>query len=101
MRNNHNKINCKGKNYQAWIKDKRLKMRNSYYLLFRSFSGKKERASLLIDRYGLERAEGVITAVNSNHNVDVASIVIDGSNTILMREIIGVNDFFRSDYSEC
>lgn len=61
----------------------------------------QECASLLIDRNGLERAEGTITDINPNDKVEEASIVLGGNNTILIKEIMGINGVFRSEYAEC
>lgn len=64
-------------------------------------SNKKQRAFLLIDNKGLTRVEGVITLINKNNPIENTCIVIDNRDTVLLREIIGINGLFRSDYSEC
>jgi hypothetical protein len=61
----------------------------------------QQHASLLIDKNGLERVEGVITSIDPHIDVNETTIMIDDITTVLIKEIIGVNGLFRSDYSEC
>jgi hypothetical protein len=61
----------------------------------------KQHAALLIDKEGLTRAEGMITSINLHDNIDETSIMIDDNVLVLIKEIIGINGLFRSDYSEC
>ena len=58
-------------------------------------------ASLLIDRDGLERVGGVITSIEPHNDVNETTIIIDDTTPVLIKEIIGINGLFRSDYSEC
>jgi hypothetical protein len=62
---------------------------------------KQQPASLLIDKDGLERVEGVITAIDPHIDVDKTRIIINDIVPVLLKEIIGINGLFRSDYSEC
>ena len=61
----------------------------------------QQHASLLIDKDGLERVEGIITAIEPHNNVDETSIIINDTTSVFIKEIIGINGLFRSDYSEC
>jgi hypothetical protein len=61
----------------------------------------QQHASLLIDKDGLERAEGKITSIDPNNDVDKTIILINDTTPVLIKEIIGINGLFRSDYSEC
>ena len=61
----------------------------------------KQQASLLIDKDGLTRVEGTITAINEHNNVNETSIVVNDTIPFAIKEIIGINGIFRSDYSEC
>jgi hypothetical protein len=61
----------------------------------------QQHASLLIDKDGLERVEGVITSIDPHIDVNETTIMIDDITPVLIKEIIGVNGLFRSDYSEC
>jgi len=61
----------------------------------------KQQASLLIDKDGLTRVEGTITAINEHNNVNETSIVVNNTIPFAIKEIIGINGIFRSDYSEC
>ena len=62
---------------------------------------KQRPASLLIDKDGLERLEGVITGIEPHLDVDITRIIINDITPVLLKEIIGINGLFRSDYSEC
>ena len=61
----------------------------------------QQHASLLIDKNGLERVEGVITSIEPHNDVNETTITIDETTPVLMKDIIGINGLFRSDYSEC
>ena len=59
------------------------------------------KAFLLVDKEGLTRVEGVITLISERDDIVNTSIEIDNRETVLLKEIIGINGLFRSDYSEC
>ncbi len=61
----------------------------------------QQHASLLIDKNGLERVEGVITSIEPHNDVNETTIMINDTTPVLIKEIIGINGLFRSDYSEC
>ena len=61
----------------------------------------QQHASLLVDKDGLERIEGVITSIEPHIDVSETTIMIDDTTPVLIKEIIGINGLFRSDYSEC
>lgn len=61
----------------------------------------KQQAALLIDKEGLVRIEGLITAIRQQDAIDETQIVIDNREAVLLKQIIAVNGLFRSDYSEC
>lgn len=69
--------------------------------LVASIAYEKLKAFLLIDNQGLTRVEGIITSINEGDFIENARIIIDNRDTILLKEIIGINGIFRSDYSEC
>lgn len=83
--------------------DQRQTFNNNNELLsfVTSISNEKIKASLLIDREGLMRAEGVITSIDKHDDIENTSITISDRDTVLLKEIIGINGLFRSDYSEC
>ena len=60
--------------------------------------------SLLLDRDGLTRREGLITAVD-DHSKPVTAATFTMNNRvgdpISLQEVIAVNGIFRSDYTEC
>ncbi len=58
-------------------------------------------SAFLIDKGGLERIEGIITAIEERQNINKTKIIVAGKNEILLEQIIGINGIFRSDYSEC
>lgn len=58
-------------------------------------------SAFLIDKAGLERMEGIITAIEEGDNINKTKIIVASKNEILLEQIIGVNGIFRSDYSEC
>lgn len=58
-------------------------------------------SAFLIDNGGLERMEGLITAIVEGENINKTKIIVASKNEILPEQIIGVNGIFRSDYSEC
>ena len=60
----------------------------------------QQHASLLVDKDGLERIEGVITSIEPHIDVSETTIMIDDTTPVLIKEIIGINGLFRSDYSE-
>jgi hypothetical protein len=66
-----------------------------------SISIGKLRASLLVDKEGLTRFEGKITAISAADSFENTAIVIEDRDIILLKEIVGINGVFRSDYSEC
>jgi hypothetical protein len=55
----------------------------------------------LIDNEGLTRAEGIITSINEEDDIENTGIVLNDRDTVTLKEIIGINGLFRSDYSEC
>ena len=61
----------------------------------------KLKASLIIDKEGLTRVEGIITLIDKRDDNENTSIIIDNRDTVTLKEIIGINGLFRSDYSEC
>ena len=61
----------------------------------------KENASFIIDRDGLSRMEGIITAVEENAIINKTSVHLNPSNIVFLDQVIAVNGIFRSDYSEC
>jgi hypothetical protein len=62
----------------------------------------KGKASLIIDKEGLTRMEGLITKVEqNNNNIGETMIHLRPSNYFLLDEVIAINGVFRSDYSEC
>ena len=58
-------------------------------------------SAFLIDNSGLERMEGIITAIEEGQNINKTKIIVAGKHEILLEQIIGINGIFRSDYSEC
>lgn len=66
-----------------------------------SIKNEKRKVSLLVDKDGLTRVEGVITSITESEKVENTSINVDNGETILLKQIIGINGLFRSDYSEC
>ncbi len=82
--------------------DQRQTFNNNNELLsfVTSLSIEKLKVSLLIDNEGLTRVEGIITSIKQSGDIENTSIIIDNSDTILLKEIIGINGLFRSDYSE-
>lgn len=58
----------------------------------------KQKASLLIDKDGLTRVEGIITHMQQNGST--ATITV-GDKLIALEQIIAVNGIFRDDYTEC
>ena len=83
--------------------DQRQTFNNNNELLtfVTAFVNDKSEVFLLIDRQGLTRLEGVITSINNNGCNENGSITINNNDTVLLKEIIGINGLFRSDYSEC
>ena len=83
--------------------DQRQVFNNNQELLsiIRSISDQGLKASLLVDKEGLTRVEGSITSINEQEATEHTSIVIDDSYNCVLKEIIGINGIFRSDYSEC
>lgn len=60
--------------------------------------------SLLLDREGLTRMEGIITTIDDrNNSLAATTFTITSSNedVISFREVIAVNGIFRSEYTEC
>jgi hypothetical protein len=66
-----------------------------------AIADKEQRAFLLIDNEGLTRAEGIITSINEEDDIENTGIVLNDRDTVTLKEIIGINGLFRSDYSEC
>ena len=66
-----------------------------------SICNEKIEASLLIDKEGLMRVEGIVTSIVKDGNIENATIIINDRDRISLKEIIGINGLFRSDYSEC
>jgi hypothetical protein len=62
----------------------------------------KSRASLIIDKEGLTRMEGLITKVERNDGSVGKTIVhLHPSENFTLNDVIAINGIFRSDYSEC
>lgn len=57
--------------------------------------------ALLVDRDGLSRAAGKITALTTGNLTNSVTVSLDNKTTYELTEIIAVNGIFRSDYSEC
>ena len=74
---------------------------NELLSLVTSICNEKIEAFLLIDREGLMRVEGVITSIDKHDDIENIRITISGRDRVLLKEIIGINGLFRSDYSEC
>jgi hypothetical protein len=83
--------------------DQRQVFKNEQELLLivSSISNEDLVAYLLIDKDGLTRIEGKITSLIKNDDIENTSIVVNDSVNILLKEIIGINGAFRSDFSEC
>jgi hypothetical protein len=83
--------------------DQRQTFDNSAQLLdfVTAIADKEQRAFLLIDNEGLTRAEGIITSINEEDDIENTSIVLNDRDTVTLKAIIGINGLFRSDYSEC
>ena len=82
--------------------DKRETFRDISELLFvikELFKQQKE-VSLLIDRNGLHRVSGIIKTIN-DEGKDQASIVFTDELKIDLKEIVGINGVFHTDYTEC
>lgn len=56
---------------------------------------------LIIDNNGLERVSGRIASVSNYTNAESARIQLDTNETFLLKDVIGIDGVFRSDYSEC
>lgn len=65
------------------------------------FHERKEKISLLLDRDGLTRMQGIISSIDHDDDVSRTTVKLDDGNVILLKEVIAVNGIFRSDYSEC
>ncbi len=65
--------------------------------------GQKSKASLLVDREGLIRMEGIMESVEEKASWEATVVMVNDSlsQTLFLREIIAVNGVFSSDYSEC
>jgi hypothetical protein len=74
---------------------------NELLALVTSIFNDRQEASLLIDREGLIRVHGLITSVKQGNGNENTIITFDNGDTVLLKEIIGINGVFRSDYSEC
>jgi len=83
--------------------DQRQTFDNSHQLFefVSSVFQQKQKAALLIDKEGLVRVEGLITAIKQQDDLDETGIVIDNGETVVLKQIIAINGLFRSDYSEC
>ncbi len=62
---------------------------------------KGEKASFLLDRNGLSRAEGSILSMEETQPVGDTVIKLNNDELDYLKEIVGVNGIFRSDYTEC
>lgn len=62
---------------------------------------KGEKASFLLDRNGLSRAEGSILSMEETQPVGDTVIKLNNDDLVYLKEIVGVNGVFRSDYTEC
>jgi len=62
---------------------------------------KQRDVALLVDRDGLSRAAGKITALAADNLTNSVTVSLNNDNTYELTEIIAVNGIFRSDYSEC
>ena len=58
-----------------------------------------EKASLLVDINGLERAQGTVTALDRSG--DLGAVTLNNGQTIDIKSIVAINGTFLSDYSEC
>lgn len=63
----------------------------------------KGKASLLVDREGLIRMEGIIESIEEKAPLEVTVVMVNNSipQPIFLKEIVAVNSIFSSDYSEC
>lgn len=63
----------------------------------------KDKVSLLLDREGLIRMEGIIENIEEKTPLEATVIIVNNSvpQPIFLKEIIAVNGIFSSDYSEC
>lgn len=66
-----------------------------------SIADQQLKASLLVDKAGLTRLEGFITSIKNSNDTAISSITVDDKDVVLLKDVIGVNGVFRSDYSEC
>ena len=59
--------------------------------------------SLLIDRDGLTRAEGIISSVNDQNKslAETAFSIGNKENAFYLHEVVAVNGIFSADYTEC
>ena len=60
--------------------------------------------SLLIDRDGLTRVEGIISSINDQNKPLAETTFSIGShkeNAFYLHEVIAVNGIFSADYTEC
>jgi hypothetical protein len=69
--------------------------------LVTSIFSEQQKASLLIDRYGLTRVEGMITSLDQHTDAKNSVIIIDNAERISLKDIVGINGLFRQDYTEC
>lgn len=63
----------------------------------------KDKASLLVDREGLIRMEGIIESIEEKAPLEATVVMVNNSipQPIFLKEIVAVNGIFSSDYSEC
>jgi hypothetical protein len=62
---------------------------------------KGEKASFLLDRNGLSRTEGSILSVEETSPIGDTVVKLNNDDLVYLKEIVGVNGIFRSDYTEC
>lgn len=74
---------------------------NELFSLVTAIYNERIMASLIIDKDGLVRVEGIVTSIIKDAGSENATIIINEGIEIPLREIIAVNGLFRSDYIEC
>lgn len=76
-----------------------LEANETFESLLQSLKEKGEIARVLFDNNGLERAEGVIAAIDGNAGAPY--FTLNNGKKISIDSLIGVNGIFKADYSEC
>lgn len=78
---------------------KTLKRNDTFLALLQDLLNTGEKASLLIDDNGMERAEGIVKVIRLDN--EVPFVQLEGSTKIILASIVAVNGIFHPDYSEC